>query len=82
MSKIKFYGSQTCSDCRRSRNVLDSHNIAYEYINIAEVDSAAEEIVRINNGMQSTPTIVFPDGSILVEPTDSELKEKIKTLAI
>ncbi|TMD77070.1 MAG: glutaredoxin-like protein, partial [Chloroflexi bacterium] len=29
-----------------------------------------------NGGMQSVPTIVFPDGSILVEPGPRELAAK------
>ena len=34
-------------------------------------------IRNLNKGMERVPTIVFPDGSILVEPTDEELASKL-----
>ncbi len=37
---------------------------------------AAAYVVRVNRGMRSVPTIVFPDGSILVEPGARELAAK------
>ena len=33
--------------------------------------------MRINGGARSVPTIVFPDGSVLVEPGDRELGAKL-----
>ena len=32
---------------------------------------------EINNGKQIIPTIVFPDGSVLVEPSNAELADKL-----
>jgi mycoredoxin len=73
---IKVYATTWCGDCRMARRWFDNHNIPYEYINIEEDEQAAEYVVRVNNGMQSVPTIVFPDGSILVEPSPRELAAK------
>ncbi len=78
--KIKFYGATWCSDCRRSKTYLDEKNIPYEYINIDEVEGAAEEIEKINNGLKSIPTIVFPNGKILVEPSNQELQKALDEL--
>jgi len=55
---------------------FDSHGVAYDYVNIEEDDDAAEYVVKLNNGSQSVPTIVFPDGSVLVEPSARELAAK------
>lgn len=74
---IKFYGATWCSDCRKSKQFLDDNKAEYEYINLDENPDAADEVVRINNGYQSIPTIVFPDGSVLTEPTNEELKLKL-----
>ncbi len=71
--KIKMYATTWCGDCRFAKRWLDSHGIPYEYINIEEDESAAELVVKVNGGAQSVPTIIFPDGSILVEPTAREL---------
>ena len=74
--KIKMYATTWCGDCRFAKRWLDSHGIPYEYINIEEDESAAELVVKVNGGAQSVPTIIFPDGSILVEPTARELAAK------
>ncbi|MDE2588541.1 MAG: glutathione S-transferase N-terminal domain-containing protein [Patescibacteria group bacterium] len=71
---IKFYGATWCPDCRRSKAYLDDKKIPYDYINIDEVAGAAEEVEKINKGLQSIPTIVFPNGKILVEPSNQQLQ--------
>jgi len=73
---IKMYATTWCGDCRMAKRWFDSHDISYEYINIEEDDRAAEYVVRVNKGMQRVPTIVFPDGSVLVEPSARELAQK------
>jgi mycoredoxin len=73
-NKIQFYGAPWCADCRRSKAYLDEKSISYEYINIDEVHGAAEKVVEINKGLQSIPTIVFPDGNVLVEPSNEALQ--------
>ncbi len=76
--KIIIYGTNWCGDCRRVRRLLDQNNIVYQYINI-DVDKDAEEFVfKVNNGLRSVPTIVFEDGSILVEPSNRTLAEKLR----
>ena len=74
--KIKMYATTWCGDCRLAKRWFDSHGIAYDYINIEEDDDAAELVLKVNNGMRSVPTIIFPDGSVLVEPSPRELAAK------
>ncbi len=76
--QIKFYGATWCPDCRRAKQFLDEQQVTYEYINIDEVEGAAEEVVRINEGYQSIPTMLFPNGIILVEPSNEELKHALE----
>jgi mycoredoxin len=74
--KIKMYATTWCGDCRLAKRWFDSHGIAYDYINIEEDDEAAEVVLKVNKGMRSVPTIIFPDGSVLVEPSPRELAAK------
>jgi len=77
--KIILYGTPWCGDTRRSRKVLDDNQVEYEWINL-NTDSEAEAFVKkTNNGFRSVPTIIFPDGSILVEPKEQILLEKLTT---
>jgi mycoredoxin len=72
---ITIFGTDWCGDCIRVRSFFDKCNIDYIWIDI-ETDTSAEEFVlSVNHGMRSVPTICFKDGSILVEPTDLELKK-------
>lgn len=74
---ITMYGAVWCPDCKRSRSYLDSHEIKYNYIDIDQTPEAIGEVERINNGMRKIPTIVFSDGSTLVEPSNKQLAEKL-----
>jgi mycoredoxin len=73
---IKMYATPWCGDCRMAKRWFDAHDIPYDYINIEEDEHAAAYVLRINRGMRIVPTIVFPDGAILVEPTPHELAAK------
>ncbi len=73
MTNIVMYGASWCADCRRSKNFLESKNVPYDYIDIETVPGAADKVADINDGMKSIPTIVFPDGGVLVEPSNDQL---------
>lgn len=60
-----------------AKHVLDSREIAYEYIDIDLAPEAAALVQEINGGLRSVPTILFPDGRVLVEPTRIELEEAL-----
>jgi mycoredoxin len=79
---ILFYSTTWCGDCRRSRKVLDALDVAYTDIDIEERPEAAEIVRRLNNGNQNVPTILFPDGSVLVEPSNVTLEAKLAALRI
>ena len=77
---ITIYGTPWCGDCRRALRVLDQHQANYCYVDIESDDLARSYVERLNNGYQSVPTILFPDGSVLVEPSSATLAEKLTTL--
>jgi len=79
-SKIKVYGTTWCGDTRRARSIFQSEGIDYEWIDIASDPEASAFVERVNNGYRSVPTIVFPDGDILVEPAVTALSEKLRAL--
>jgi mycoredoxin len=75
--QILVYGTTWCGDTRRARRVFDENNIPYEWIDIDQDMQARKYVEEVNHGYRSVPTIVFPDGSMLVEPTSSELMKKL-----
>lgn len=77
---ITMYGTRWCGDCRRTRKILDDQKINYIFIDI-DLDKDGEKyVVATNHGNRSVPTIVFPDGSVLTEPSNYELIEKFKAM--
>jgi thioredoxin reductase (NADPH) len=75
--EITVYGAHWCPDCRQSKQFLGEHQIPYAWVDI-EADKDAEEfVIRTNNGKRIIPTMVFADGSFLVEPSNAELASKL-----
>ena len=74
---IIVYGADWCGDCRRAKMFMDQHEIPYEWIDVQADDQARELVEKLNHGKRIIPTIVFEDGSILVEPSNSQLARKL-----
>ncbi len=80
MKNIVVYGTRWCGDTRRALKILDDREIDYEWINIDKDPKGEQFVIKTNNGNRSVPTIVFSDESILVEPSNKTLNEKLDTL--
>ena len=76
---ITMYGADWCSDCRRSKTLLDGMGVDYEYIDVEAIEHAADE-ARAISGRTNIPVVTFPDGTHFVEPSDSELRAKVEAL--
>ena len=79
-SNIIIYGTTWCWDCRRARRYLDQNQVAYEWIDIDKNQEAEAYVKKVNRGNRSVPTILFADKSILVEPSNDQLAEKLRDL--
>ncbi len=77
LSDITVYGAYWCPDCRRSKLFLGEHQIPYNWIDIEADPDAERFVIEKNNGKRIIPTIVFKDGSFLVEPSNAELAAKL-----
>jgi glutaredoxin-like protein len=77
--RITMYGAEWCSDCRRSKKLLDGLAVDYDYIDLEAVPEAAEAAKAIS-GRTNIPVVAFPDGSHFVEPSDAELTAKLESV--
>ena len=75
--KIIVYGAYWCPDCRRSKRFLSEHQIPFEWIDIEQDETAQAHVEQLNDGKRIIPTILFEDGSYLVEPSNAELAQKL-----
>ena len=76
-SCIILYGTTWCGDCHISRKFLEKHEIPYEFVNIDQDREGEQYVRKVNKGMRSVPTILFQDGSTLVEPSNTQLAQKL-----
>ena len=77
---LTVYGHPACPGVGPLRAMLGQSKVAYTYVNIRRDPEAATTVRAINNGNESVPTLVFPDGTTLTEPSADELKRKLESL--
>ncbi len=75
--QLILYGTTWCKDCKRSKQFLGEQRIHYEWVDVDKDADALAYVVQVNNGKRRIPTIVFPDGSTLSEPSNAELAQKL-----
>jgi thioredoxin reductase (NADPH) len=74
---LTLYGASWCPDCRRSKAFLGEQRVPFHYVDLEAHPEENATVEAYNDGARIIPTIVFPDGSTLVEPTNEELADKL-----
>jgi mycoredoxin len=79
---VIMFSTPWCGYCKRLKLLMNSDGIKFVEVNI-EVDPAAEQFVLTANGdgTATVPTLRFPDGSALVNPTFAQLKDRLAASA-
>lgn len=81
-TEVTVYGADWCSDCRRSKRLLDRLGVKYSYVDLEVDPDQTAEVVRRNGGRQSIPVVVFPDDTHLTEPSDPALTDKLREVGL
>ncbi len=74
---LVVYGATWCPDCRRAKAFLTTHRVPFTWVDLEEHPELTAEVEARNDGKRIIPTIVFPDGSHLAEPSNDELADRI-----
>jgi mycoredoxin len=74
---LTMYSTTWCGYCYRLRSQLDREGIAYEVVDIERDQAAAEFVMSVNGGNQTVPTILFPDGGALTNPSIVDVKNRL-----
>lgn len=72
-----MYGTNWCQDCKRAKKFFGEHRIAYDFIDVDQDADGLHVVEQTNAGKRIIPTIFFPDGMVLVEPSNAELAAKL-----
>ena len=75
--QVTVYGASWCPDCRRAKIFLGEQRVHYQWVDIEQDPDGRALVERLNDGKRIIPTIVFGDGSMLVEPSNAQLAAKL-----
>jgi glutaredoxin len=76
-TQITMYSVSWCPDCRRAKFFFKRKNIPILEVDVDQDKQAEKFVKELNNGNRSVPTILFPDGTRLVEPSTAELEAQV-----
>jgi thioredoxin reductase (NADPH) len=74
---MTVYGAPWCPHCRRVKKFLAAHRVRYSFINIDDDPQAIERLKELQDGGQVIPTVIYPDGTHEVNPSDEALARRI-----
>jgi thioredoxin reductase (NADPH) len=77
MADITVYGAPWCPDCKRAKRFLAEQRVAYKWVDIDEDRAGLGYVEELQRGGRTIPTIVFSDGSHLLEPSNEDLARKL-----
>lgn len=76
--KIVIYGHSYCPGARRLRKALEEKQIDFEWRDVKEGDPRFQgELKELARGYLSVPTVILPDGTLMVEPYVGDVLQKI-----
>jgi mycoredoxin len=78
---LTMYTTRWCAFCRRLKSQLARDGIEMTEVDIEADAGAADYVMSVNGGFQTVPTVLFPDGSALTNPSAAAVKEHLNELA-
>lgn len=78
---LTMYTTPWCGFCRRLKGQLAREGIEVREVDIEADPAAADYVMSVNGGNQTVPTLVFPDGSALTNPSVAQVKTRLTELA-
>ncbi len=77
MASLTLYGTQWCSDCKRTKQFLGEQRVRYNWVDVESDPDGLAFIEQVQDGGHSVPTLRFDDGTVRGEPSNAELAAKL-----
>lgn len=74
---VTMFSTPWCGYCRRLKTQLTSAGIAWTEVDIEQEPQAAGFVEQVNGGNQTVPTLLFPDGGALTNPSLVQVRERL-----
>ena len=75
--QLTMYTTTWCGFCRTLKSQLARAGIEVTEVDIEGDPAAAEFVMSVNGGNQTVPTIRFPDGTALVNPSATQVRARL-----
>jgi thioredoxin reductase (NADPH) len=74
---IRVAGAQWSRQCYLVKDFLARNHVPYQWQDVDREDTVRDMVLRMAGDLTRLPVVLFPDGSHLVAPSESELAAKI-----
>lgn len=74
---ITMFSTVWCGYCKRLKSMLDHEGIPYTEVDIENTPGTAELVESLNDGNQTVPTVIFPDGTAATNPSLNDVKARL-----
>lgn len=71
---ITMFSTEWCGYCKRLKLMLDKTGIGYTEVDIERTPGTPELVEQVNDGNQTVPTVVYPDGTTATNPSLNDVK--------
>jgi mycoredoxin len=79
---LTMYTTPWCGYCRRLKSQLAREGIEIAEVDIEREPAAADYVMTVNGGYQTVPTLLFPDGSTMTNPSVRAVRQRLEELAV
>lgn len=74
------YSAPWCGYCIRLKSQMDREGVAYEEVDVDANPEVLPKLEELNGGEWIIPTVEFPDGSALVNPSLAAVVARLESL--
>ncbi len=79
-ARLIVYGHDYCGLARMLAEALAEHRIDHEWRDVMTGEPRfRDELRQLARGYLSVPTVIFPDGAVLVEPWPDDVLKRIRS---
>ena len=75
--QLIMYTTPWCGYCRNLKKQLARDGIEMAEVDIERDPAAADFVMSVNGGNQTVPTLLFPDGTALVNPSAAQVRARL-----
>ena len=78
---VTMYTTPWCGYCVRLKKLMQREGIDFAEVDIENDAAAADLVIQANGGNRTVPTLLFPDGTALTNPSIDQVKSQLQHLS-